>query len=291
MTTDTHTRSTAAIIGAVTWRLVGFLILWGAILAGPVLVVHGQIADRNLNELPLVRLLLESIAFGAVVLAVWVMHRFAGHSTTAVRNGGASALGHLAVGVVVGLVLMTMVVVVLAIAGTLHRVSVPLPALLALVVVCASTLLNAGTQELMFQGYVLPLFERYVGTRVAIAISAALFLLVHGPAAFTNLLPGLNLYLAGVLLASAFLATRSLWFATGLHFGWNVLEGPLLGLSVSGHDLGGWRVVDASGPSWITGGNYGPEGGFVATIVTLIGIAVLWGYAHMRVLRVRAEAD
>ena len=70
-----------------------------------------------------------------------------------------------------------------------------------------------------------------------------------------------------------------------------MLEGPLLGLSVSGHDLGGWRVVDASGPNWITGGNYGPEGGFVATIVTLIGIAALWGYAHMRVLRVRAEAD
>lgn len=30
-------------------------------------------------------------------------------------------------------------------------------------------------------------------------------------------------------------------------------------------------------------------GGFVATIVTLIGIAALSGYARMRVLRVRAE--
>ena len=291
MTTDTHTRSTASIIGAVTWRLLALLLIWGALLGGPIVYIQERLVGSGVSAPPPLRLLLETVALAAMVLAVWLMHRFAGHSTTAVRAGGASAVGHLTVGLVVGLVLMTMVVVVLAIAGTLHRVSVPLPALLTLAMVCASTLLNSATQELMFQGYVLPLFERYVGTRVAIAMTAALFLLVHGPAAFTNLLPGINLYLAGVLLASAFLATRSLWFSTGLHFGWNVLEGPLLGLSVSGHDLGGWRVVDASGPNWITGGNYGPEGGFVATIVTLIGIAALWGYAHMRVLRVRAEAD
>ena len=58
--------------------------------------------------------------------------------------------------------------------------------------------------------------------------------------------------------------------------------------SVSGHDLGGWRFVDASGPNWITGGNFGPEGGLVATIVTLIGIVALWGYGRLRVLRIRA---
>jgi len=117
------------------------------------------------------------------------------------------------------LAFMAMVVVVLAIAGVLHRVSVPLPSMLTLGVVCASTLLNAGTQELMFQGYVLRLIE-----------------------------------------------------------------------SVSSHDLGGWRLVDASGPNWIMGGSFGPEGGFVATIVTLIGIGALWACARTRLARISADA-
>jgi uncharacterized protein len=30
-----------------------------------------------------------------------------------------------------------------------------------------------------------------------------------------------NIFLAGVMLAVAYLRTRSLWFATGVHLGWN----------------------------------------------------------------------
>jgi hypothetical protein len=69
--------------------------------------------------------------------------------------------------------------------------------------------------------------------------------------------------------------TRSLWFSTGLHFGWNLLEGPLLGLQVSGHELGGLHLLDATGPDWLSGGSFGPEGGLPATCVTVAGILLL----------------
>lgn len=289
MTTTGAPRPLLPAAGAIAWRLTAFLLVWAMLLAGPLVFAQEWLRPRLSGGTPYVQLLVDSAACLTLVVALWVMRRFAGRSTTAIDAGPASATGHLSVGLVVGVVLMAMVVVVLAIAGTLHRVSIPAPSLALLAVVCLSTLVNAAAQELLFQGYVLPLFERYTGTRVALACTAALFLLAHGPAAFAHVLPGINLYLAGLLLGTAFLSTRSLWFSTGLHYGWNLLQGPILGLSVSGHDLGGWRLVDASGPSWITGGDFGPEGGIVATIVTLIGIAALWGYGRIRLLRVRGE--
>ena len=33
-----------------------------------------------------------------------------------------------------------------------------------------------------------------------------------------------------------------------------------------------------SGPVWLTGGDFGPEGGALSTVVLLVTIAVLWKY-------------
>jgi hypothetical protein len=42
-----------------------------------------------------------------------------------------------------------------------------------------------------------------------------------------------------------------LWLPIGIHFAWNSLLGPVLGLTVSGTDqLGvGWRVFQVEGPA------------------------------------------
>ncbi len=39
---------------------------------------------------------------------------------------------------------------------------------------------------------------------------------------------------AGALLAAAYVATRSLWMPIGLHWAWNLFEGPVWGTPVSG---------------------------------------------------------
>ena len=81
----------------------------------------------------------------------------------------------------------------------------------------------------------------------------------------------LNTALIGVPFAVAYLRTRSLWMPIGMHFIWNFLLGFLLGLPVSG------LLVPASvltarvgGPVWMTGGEYGPEGGVLVTGAILL---------------------
>lgn len=87
---------------------------------------------------------------------------------------------------------------------------------------------------------------------------------------------GLNLYLAGLLLGTAYVLTRSLWLPIGVHFGWNFVQGPLSGLAVSGHDLGSpSQLVALQGPRCLTGGTFGLEGGIVATAVTSLGIVIV----------------
>ena len=87
----------------------------------------------------------------------------------------------------------------------------------------------------------------------------------------------LNTILAGVWLAVAYLKTRSLWFPTALHLGWNWMMGAFFGIPISGLKMIRYPVFVAANdaPLWLSGGNYGCEGGVAATIVLVIATLVI----------------
>jgi hypothetical protein len=74
------------------------------------------------------------------------------------------------------------------------------------------------------------------------------------------------------------LQTRSLWFATAVHLGWNWTMATLFDLPVSGLRLVDTPLYDASvhGPLWLTGGGFGPEGGLVATGGFVLMMLAVW---------------
>jgi hypothetical protein len=108
-------------------------------------------------------------------------------------------------------------------------------------------------------------------------ISSLLFTGLHAGALVEGgVLAGFNLFAAGLLLGVAFTTTRNLWLPIGLHFSWNLLQGPVLGVAVSGQALdGGWRLVRLDGPSVFTGGAFGLEGGLLGTTATVSGLVAL----------------
>jgi hypothetical protein len=71
--------------------------------------------------------------------------------------------------------------------------------------------------------------------------------------------------LAGVFLATVRLMTGSLWAAGIAHLAWNLAQAVVLHAPVSGLPMPtpGYRLVD-HGPAWLTGGEWGPEGGIAA---------------------------
>jgi uncharacterized protein len=84
------------------------------------------------------------------------------------------------------------------------------------------------------------------------------------------------------MLSLAVLWTGSLWFASALHLGWNWATVGLLDLPVSGWELFDAPLYDgaATGPRWLTGGEFGPEGGLVGTMAVVAGITLTWWYAR-----------
>ena len=80
----------------------------------------------------------------------------------------------------------------------------------------------------------------------------------------------------GVLFGYAFLRSGDLWLPIGLHFGWNFTL-PLFGVNVSGLTikLTGRQMEWSAGPVW-SGGEYGPEGSVLTSIVLLALALFLW---------------
>ena len=127
----------------------------------------------------------------------------------------------------------------------------------------------AGTsEELSFRGYPFQRLADSIGAVGATAAFAILFGLVHLGNSSHTWISTCNTMLVGVTLAVAYLRTRSLWLPVGIHVAWNLVQGFVLGLPVSGIVLPQSLLhSQVRGPDWLTGGKYGPEGGLFATLI------------------------
>jgi CAAX protease family protein len=137
----------------------------------------------------------------------------------------------------------------------------------------------ALSEEIKTRGILFRLLEQSLGTWIAIALSALGFGFVHWANPGATLWGSLAIALeGGVLLAALYAATRSLWLPIGVHWGWNLFEGPVWGTLVSGNPVAILSRAHLSGPAVLTGGQFGPEAGLPALCVGgALGLgAVVW---------------
>ena len=78
-------------------------------------------------------------------------------------------------------------------------------------------------------------------------------------------------------VGAAYLLTRRLWLAIGIHAAWNFTQGWVFSIPVSGGDAPlGLLITRRIGPDWLTGGDFGLEASVVAILVaTLAGVLML----------------
>ena len=177
-------------------------------------------------------------------------------------------------GLLFGIALMSTVVAVLWLLGSYHVTGTNthvnwLPEILVVGI-------GAGIgEELVVRGVLYRVTEEGLGTWAAIIVSAAFFGIAH----IFN--PGATLWSsaaiaieAGVLLALIYNVTRSLWACIGMHAGWNIMQGTVYGIPVSGGAASGWLVSNRTGPNWLSGGAFGAEASVVA-----IGVSALCSVA------------
>lgn len=121
-------------------------------------------------------------------------------------------------------------------------------------------------EELTFHGYAFQFLTRSMGVFATILPVSAIFGLMHMGNANVSALGLFNTMLFGFLLGFACWRSGALWLPVGIHFGWNLML-PVFGTNLSGFTMGmtGYALRWNVGELW-SGGEYGPEGGLLATL-------------------------
>lgn len=252
------------------WRIMLFVVMLGA--GGFVLrlIVPGGLLGN-----PIAGALL---AVALVILVSWVMTRF-------LNRKPLSAIGlwfhdstfrELGLGMLLGFVMMSGIVLVELVLGYIHVAWRGLTLAEAASVIAVSGVtfaLAASAEELVFRGYAFQTLMQMITFAPAVAVMSLLFGIGHLFNPHATLLGTANVVLAGIWLSFAYLKTRGLWLPFGLHFAWNFAQTTIYAFPTSGLALEDRKLwtLEQTGPDWVTGGAFGPEGGVLATIALLLG--------------------
>jgi CAAX protease family protein len=252
-------------------RMIAFPLVRIVIAAGPIVA---WLMAANALHVP-------HLAAGVVVLAWYVAYVRLVERRPVDELDGAGAVGEVATGFAVGAALFAVTVgilVVLGVATVTHG-----DGWRALAAGLGAAIGAALLEETLLRAIFFRLVEAGLGSWVALAASAALFGLLHaanpGATAISTVAIAFE---AGVILAAAFMLTRRLWMAIGLHAAWNFTEGGVFGASVSGGAAHGLLRTTFDGPPLLSGGAFGPEASVVAVLVCLTVGVLLLLRAHAR---------
>jgi len=158
-------------------------------------------------------------------------------------------------------------------------------------IVLAFWLVVGVSEELVVRGYLLTNVAEglagYVPERVAVGaavvVSASLFGLIHAANPNASAAGVLGIGAAGVLLGLGYVVTDELAIPIGLHVAWNLFQGSVYGFGVSGFEFGVALIeITETGPDPATGGAFGPEAGLLGLGASVVGSALLLGYARLR---------
>ncbi len=186
---------------------------------------------------------------------------------------GSGALRDLAVGIGGAFALMTMIVGIAAILGV-YRIEGWGGLSNWVFVLFAGGIAAGFVEEVLFRGILFRWLEEFGGSWFALLLTSALFGLAHldndNATWFSSFCIAME---AGVLLGGAYMVTRSLWAPIGLHFGWNVTQGLVWDVPVSGHEVDGIVDAELTGHPLLSGGAFGLEASLIALIVaTFFGV-------------------
>jgi uncharacterized protein len=154
-------------------------------------------------------------------------------------------------------------------------------------------------EELLSRGYhLVNLAEGFnsklIGKRsaliLAFMVSSLLFGLLHLGNPNATWASAVNITLAGVFLGLGMVLTGSLAIPIGLHITWNFFQGNVFGFAVSGIQIGATVIAtEMTGPTWLTGGDFGPEAGLLGLGAMLIGSTLTLVWVRRKVKLALAE--
>ena len=145
-------------------------------------------------------------------------------------------------------------------------------------------LVQGMAEEVLCRGYFLVSVSRRYPLAVGIIANAVLFAALHLLNNGITVLAFINLVLFGVFASVYFVKRGNIWGVGALHSIWNLAQGNVYGIRVSGIQTS-CSVLSSemvAGRELINGGDFGLEGGLAVTIVLVVGTLVLLATRQQR---------
>lgn len=139
-------------------------------------------------------------------------------------------------------------------------------------------IIQGMAEEITCRGFLLTSLSRRYSVTFGVIASSLVFAAFHLGNPGVTPIALINLFLFGIFAAMMFIKTNNIWVCSAFHSFWNLVQGNIYGISVSGNDEMPTiiRSTLVEGKDIINGGAFGSEGGISVSIVMVIGCLILY---------------
>ncbi len=137
-------------------------------------------------------------------------------------------------------------------------------------------LIQPLTEEIVMRSVLQNQVHRFFGRQAGLVVTAITFGALHMGNDHFSWIAALEIVAGGYIMGLLFLRYDNIWAPWAFHAAWNFVQSIVLGFAVSGMDTYRLLHIELSGPSWLTGGDFGIEGSIPGLIVTLAAIVYFW---------------
>lgn len=277
--TNAHSKKIKYNIGFI---IIAYFCLWLIGLFLGRLIYNGLIvalADKINGVQNYIQVIRKIVVCGVQISVFFIWVRFV--EKRPVRTMGFAArrpvLSYIA-GMVAGFLAILLITVLLVLLKVVHIKGVNASySPLLFVLIALSWMVQSSAEEIAIRGWLIPSLGNKSTPFTSIIITSIVFGILHLFTSGVTVLSFINLILSGALFALIAIYYNNIWGVLGLHFMWNLTLGNIFGFPVSGFYGYGESILltETTSASFLTGGAFGPEGGFVATIIVLIGIFIM----------------
>ncbi|EQF29276.1 CAAX protease self-immunity family protein [Clostridioides difficile CD160] len=182
------------------------------------------------------------------------------------------------VGMLLGIVNCTIVFIITITIGGGHVVSwVPKLSLLTVSWI-AVFIVVAFAEEILNRGFLMAVLRRCNNIYFIMIVPSVVFGLIHISNPDVTFLSIVNIIIVGILFSYMFIKSSNIWMCIGYHFTWNVFQGIIYGMPVSGLQVPGIITTQITNSNLLNGGMFGIEGGILTTFINILSFIFVWYY-------------
>lgn len=183
-------------------------------------------------------------------------------------------------GVLIAFSGMGSIVIILSLMGqvtiTVNEQGIQSQSILLGVIIVAAWIVQGAAEEMLLRGYMLPALVTGLDFTKGITVSAMVFALLHMGNTGITVMSFLNILFCGVALALLAIKEESIWAVCGFHTTWNLMQGNIFGIAVSGNsNTVSLLTTTYTEHTILNGGIFGIEGSLLTTLFMIGMIMVL----------------